>query len=415
MKEQIIANLENPKRLEALYREDKASFRRSFAQLSPDLHDNKTVQIWHERLNFDNQEASWNLNKDLPFVFFLCLIAGLIAKIPHLTSVDPEYFYSRNVPFVVFPALTAFFIWKQHLFSILQILGFAAAFLIPAIYINLLPGNEKTDTFVLACIHLPMLLWGILGYVFIGGDNKDYTKKIDFLRFNGDFVVMTGLILIAGFIMTGMTIGLFSVIGIKIETYYFKYVGIWGLSAAPVIATYLVRSNPNIVGKVPPVIARIFAPIVLLILTVYLGTVFYTGKDPYNDREFLLIFNLLLVGVMALILFSVVEIARKSADKIGTIILFALAVVTIAVNSVALSAIMFRIANWGVTPNRLVVLGSNVLILAHLLVVTYQLFKTIGIPGRIENVKKSITTFLPIYLVWTIIVIFVLPYLFGFK
>ncbi|HEV7379706.1 MAG TPA: hypothetical protein VGN64_07930 [Dyadobacter sp.] len=415
MKEQIIAGLENPQRLEALYREDKSEFKRAFSTIYPAIQDDKTAQIWNERLNFEGSEFSWGATKDLPFVLALCFGAGLIAKIPQLTSIDSERFYPRNIGFIIFPFLIAFFVWKQRAYHLRTIVGLALAILIPAVYINVLPGNDKTDTFQLACIHVPILLWGILSYAFAGERYRDYSKRIDFLRYNGDLAVMTGLILIAGVIMTAMTINLFSMIGVRIEDIYFKYVGIWGLSSAPIIATYLVQSNPNLVGKVSPVIARIFTPLVLVMLVIYLGTVVYTGKDPYTDRDFLLLFNGLLIAVMALILFYVIEIARKGAGKIETVILFALASVTIVVNGIALSAILFRIASWGITPNRLAVMGSNVLILVHLLIVTYQLYKTMGTAERMESVKKSITTFLPIYLIWTIIVIFAFPYFFGFK
>lgn len=415
MKEQIIANLENPKRMEALYRQDKSGFRSAFARLYPELQDNRTAQIWYERLQFENNEFSLGAVKDLPFVLCLCLLAGLSAKIPHLTSIDSEYFYPRNISFIVFPFLIAFFVWKQQAYHFRTMIVLALAILIPAIYINVLPGDEKKDTFTLACIHIPILLWGILGYAFAGRNYRDYNKRIDFLRYNGDLAVMTGVILIAGVVMTVMTINLFSMIGVRIEDLYFKYAGIWGLSSAPIIATYLVQTNPNLVGKVSPVIARIFTPLVLVMLVIYLGTVISTRKDPYTDRDFLLLFNSLLIGVMALILFSVVEISKKGAGKIETIILFALASVTIVVNGIALSAILFRIATWGITPNRLAVMGSNILILAHLLIVAYLLFGTIRNSSRIELVKNGITFFLPFYVIWTIIVIFIFPIAFGFK
>ncbi len=99
---------------------------------------------------------------------------------------------------------------------------------------------------------------------------------------------MTTLILIAGAILTGVTIGLFSLIGFKIEKFYFDYVVIFGLPAAPILGTYLIETNPQLVGKVSPVIAKIFSPLVLVMLVVYLIAIIYSGKDPYNDREFLL-------------------------------------------------------------------------------------------------------------------------------
>jgi hypothetical protein len=95
--------------------------------------------------------------------------------------------------------------------------------------------------------------------------------------------------------------------------------------------------------------------------------------------------------------------------------LFALSIVTIVVNGIALSAIIFRISEWGITPNRLAVLGSNILILLNLLLMSYRLFKTVKDKNEIETVGNSIAYFLPVYSLWTIVVTFVFPVIFNFK
>jgi hypothetical protein len=231
----------------------------------------------------------------------------------------------------------------------------------------------------------------------------------------GDLIVMTTLILIAGAILTGVTIGLFSLIGLNIEKFYFDYVAIFGLSAAPILGTYLTQTNPQLVGKVSPVIAKIFSPLVLLMLVAYLIAIIYSGKDPYNDREFLLIFNGLLIGVMAIIFFSIAESAKSVKNQAGTWILFLLSAVTIIVNGIALSAILFRISEMGITPNRIAVLGGNVLILVNLLLVTRQLFMVLRKKNDINSVGKAIAYYLPVYCLWTVIVTFIFPLIFGFK
>jgi hypothetical protein len=76
---------------------------------------------------------------------------------------------------------------------------------------------------------------------------------------------------------------------------------------------------------------------------------------------------------------------------------------------------LFRIAEWGITPNRAAVLGSNVLILINQLLVAGQLFKVIYQQGNIAGVGKVIAYYLPVYFAWAIIVTFIFPFLFGFK
>jgi hypothetical protein len=163
------------------------------------------------------------------------------------------------------------------------------------------------------------------------------------------------------------------------------------------------------------VIAKMFSPLVLVMLVIYLVAMAYAGKDPYNDREFLLIFNALLIGVMAIIFFSVAETSRSNKSRAELWILFLLSVVTIIVNSIALSAIVFRIAEWGITPNRIAVLGGNVLILINLLIVTTQIFKLLRSHADVTSVGRSIASHLPVYAVWVAIVTFLFPLIFGYK
>src|SRR5690606_20888898 len=317
MKEEIINNLDNPRQLEKLYRDNKATFKREFNLVFPDIQESPTAQIWNERLNFENEEISWGTCNELTFVIVASLIAGLIAKIPEFTAIKADFFYPRNMAFIVFPLLTAYFSWRQNI-QPKKLLIISVAILVSVFYINFLPNNSKSDTLILACIHLPLFLWAILGFTFVGDNLKNYHKRLDFLRYNGDLVVMTTIILIAGILLTVVTLGLFTLIDVRMEEFYFQYIVVMGLAASPIVGTYLVQTNPQLVNKVSPVIAKVFTPLVLLTLVIYLLAVIGTGKDPYNDRDFLLIFNMLLIGVMAIILFSIAETSKNSESKIGT-------------------------------------------------------------------------------------------------
>ena len=414
MKEEIINNLDNPKQLEKLYREDKTTFKRAFNTIYPDIKGKQTAQVWNERLNFENEALSLGFNKDLIFTVIAAFIAGLLAKIPEFSTIKADYFYPRNITFIVFPLMTVYFLWKQKSQN-KSIIICSVVILLSVLYINLLPDNSKSDTLTLACIHLPLFLWTVLGFSFVGDNLKNYQRRLDFLKFNGDLIVMTTIILIAGFVLTYLTLQLFSLLDLDIFEFYFKYIVVWGLAASPIVGTYLVRTNPQLVNKVSPVIAKVFTPLLLATLVVYLVAVFVIGKDPYNDRDFLLIFNLLLIGVMAIILFSIAETSKNSDTHLGIFLLLALSIVTVIVNGTALSAILYRISEWGISPNRLAVLGSNVLILTNLLMVTYRLFKTIRNRNQIGYVEKNIASFLPIYGLWTILVTFMFPLLFNFK
>jgi len=412
MKEDIITHQNDPAALEKMYRGNKAQFKKEFNTIFTQLSDTSLANFWNARLNYETKEIHLGDRADWTFILIASLLAGIIAKFPAFFAIDEEFFYPRNIGFIVFPFLTAYFAWKNKL-SIDKIIFIGTVTLAGLLFINLLPNVRESDVLTLACIHLLLVLWSVLGYAFVGGEKNGVEQRLGFLKYNGDLVVISALILISGGIITGITIGLFSLIGLNIERFWFDYVVIFGLAAVPLLGTYLTRTNPQLVGKVSPVIARIFSPVVLVILIVYLGAMIYSGKDPYNDREFLMIFNALLIGVMALIFFSVAETSRESRSRYEIWILFLLSAVTIIVNGIAISAILFRIAEWGITPNRAAVLGANLLIFVNLLMVIWQLYRVISKRTETYGVGKAIALFLPVYFIWAAIVTFLFPLFFG--
>jgi hypothetical protein len=414
MRAEILEHLNDAGHLEKMYRENKRLFKKEFNAIYSDISEQAFAKVWHERLSYESADISWGSSSDLIFVIFASLLAGFVAKLPQTFHIQEDFFYSRNIGFIVFPFLAAYFLRKNKS-SLSSSVVVLSVFLICLYYINWLPDLSESHSLLLSFVHLPLFLWAILGFTFVGKDYRQTEKRLDFLRYNGDLVVMSTLILIAGMILTGLTIGLFSLIGIDIADFYSKYVVVFGLAAAPLVGTYLTQTNPQLVTKVSPVIAKLFSPIVLVTLVIYLIAIISSGKDPYNDRDFLIIFNGLLIGVMALILFSVAETSRTETHKTSLVILFLLSLVTVIVNGIALSAILFRIAEWGITPNRMAVLGGNILILINLVIVCFRLFKTLRSAEHIEHVEKALADFLPIYSLWTMVVTFTFPFIFWFK
>jgi len=414
MKDSILAHIDNPAQLEKLYRENNAEFKKQFNVIYPNYKDKLGLQVWNERLNYESEKLALGGKNEISAVIILILVGGLIANIPNLTGINEESFFSKNIPLIIFPILSAYFIWIQKI-EFNKIWFPIIAIIISAIYVNLIPNYNKSDSTMLVGIHLPMFLWSILGYAYIGAKLNDHPRKIEFLKFNGDLIIMCGIILLSCMVFTLITFGLFELINIKIEENYFRYFAIWWIAAIPMIATFLLQNNPQLINKVSPIIAKIFTPLVFINLFIYLTAVIYTGKYPYNDRNLLLVFNVLLIGVMALILFSVAEAGKNNKGLFTLYILFGLSILTIIINSIALSAISFRILQYGMTPNRIAVLGGNILIFIHLLMVSLKLFKSVRNKAKIEEVETSIAQFLPIYSIWTTIIVFILPFIFHYK
>ncbi len=417
LKKIILKNINNPDKLEKIYQSNRISFKNEFLSLSSKIKDKKIYSYWKARLHYTSSGFSIGSRKELLVIFLCSLLAVIIANLPAIFSIDEEFFYTRNISFIVFSPLAIYFIWKKRT-KIRKILIISIVIFSSIFYINFLPNhppNHESDTLILACLHLPVFLWTIFSLLFFGKKITNHKERLSFIKYNGDLVVISGLILLGGIIFSGITVGLFELINIDIEEFYFRYIVITGLASLPVIGTHVIDKNPNIVDKISPFIAKLFSPIVLITLFVYIGSIIFLGSNIYNDRDFLLLFNGVLIAVMALIFFSITEGLSTAMSKMEIGILFLLSLVTIVVNGIALSAILIRIMEWGITPNRTAVLGSNILILANLIIVSTKLYYTLMYDSKLMKVGISIVIFMSIYCLWSSFVTFLFPLIFNFN
>lgn len=419
MKNKILENTDDPGYLEALYRADKKGFEKAFNEIYPEIADRNGIDFWKTRLEFDKANGiSVRIKKtDVLVLIIVCAITGFLIKLPQLFGnlISDSFFYEKNAGLIVFAGLSLYAFLTKDSIKTKQILISLSVFIISAVYINFLPSDEHSNSVILACIHLPLMTWCLYGLIFIDFDISDKPRRIDYIKYNGDLAVLGALILIAGGILTGLTLGLFSAIDLTIERFYFNYIVVWGLVSVPVVATYIIRKYPFITKQVAPVIANLFSPLVLITLIVYLIVILVFGKDPYNDRDFLIVFNLMLIGVMAIIIFSISETSANRRYRFSEITLFALSIIAVLIDLVALSAILYRLGEYGFTPNRTAVLGSNLLILGNLILIMIDLYR-VNFSGReIKQVELTIAGYLPVYALWTVFVVFGLPWIFGLK
>lgn len=417
MKELIKENLSNAKALEELYQSDKRAFAEAFAQLYPDIADEGPAQVWYHRLNYRKQYSLFNRNLwlELFLVLVICLVGGMLVNLPGIFGGDAmqTYFLPKNIFLIAFVMLVAYEIAGQRLTSMSKIAGVAVVFVVPALFVNLLNFPDNSQTLVLMCLHLPLLLWCVYGYVRSGFRVSGSDKWFAFLKYNGDLVVLGTLLLIAGGVLSGLTIALFRTINLDIEKFFFTHIGPWGLVSAPVITVFILGFFPGITSRIANVIASVFGPLVGIMLIIYLATAPFTGVDIFNNRDNLIVFNLILLGVMAIIVFSVSESGPSSLSKFSRVSLLVLALLTIIVNAVALAAISYRLASYGATPNRIAVIGSNILIFIHLLMITYKLYLLAFSKRQSRQIEKTVVQYIPVYFTWVCIVVFAFPFIFG--
>jgi len=418
MKEKIKEHICDPEKLEQLYREDKKAFESVFDEVYPEISKSELSKFWKIRLDYNKlPEKIKKINlRDIFILLSSCLLSGFMIKIPYIFNVPlPEIFYMKNAGIIVFTGLTVFIVATDKVFDLKRLSVMIVSYLLLTGYINILPAAAEFDSINLVYIHLPLLLWSFYGLVYIDFNLKYKIKRIEFIRYNGDLAILMAIMVIAGGILTGITIGLFEAIGINIENFYMENVVIVGAVSVPIVATYVIKNYSVFTNKIAHAIANIFSPLVLLTAIVFLVALAVTGKDPYSDRDFLLIFNIMLLGVMSVIVFSISETSVTGKQKFNEMILLSLAVITVIIDLIALSAIFYRLGTFGITPNRLAVLGSNILILGNLVLLIIDLYKVNFKKSLISEVELTIARYLPVYLIWIIFVVFGFPLVFGMK
>jgi hypothetical protein len=416
MKEIIKENINNPEKLEQLYHEDINSFASGFEEVYPEIEKSELSKFWKIRLDYNNLHdkiKKTNLS-DILILISVCLITGFLIKIPDIFNLRlTEVFYMKNAGIIVFSGLTLYLVLTNRISDAKRLAFITIAFLILTVYVNILPSVTDSDSINLVYLHLPLLLWFVFGLVFIDFNLLHKIKRIEFIRYNGDLAILMALMAIAGGILTGITIGLFEAIGMNIENFYTENIVIVGAVSVPIVATYIIKNYKVLTNKIAPVIASIFSPLVLLTAVIFLVALVISGKDLYGDRDFLLIFNVMLLGVMAVIVFSISETSSVRKEKFNEMILFILSILTVIIDLIALSAIFYRLGTFGISPNRLAVLGSNILILGNLALLVIDLYKVNFKKALISKVELTFANYLPVYLIWILFVVFGFPLIFG--
>lgn len=400
--------IHNAEYLEEQYRKSPSLFKAEFDALYEESVKSPILEFWNLRLNY-KQKKNYLPSVPIEWVVLLSLICGLATKIPNIFNMDEPLFFSRNVGFIAFSVLTFYFAYKHELSKkVSAIIAAITLFLI--IYINFLfPKFASTSVLDLVYLHLPLLLWCLLGITFSKG-KFSVVSTFGFLKYNGDMVVILFIMMISMGIVAGLAFALFSLIDLDIS-FFISYFGSFFIATLPIIATHILDQKAQIVSKVAPVIAKIFSPLCSVILAIYIITAIFSTGDIENDREFLRISNIVSIAVMALVTFSL-GFLKEGSVKWNIISLIALSTVVVIVNSFNVGMSAWRIAEWSITPNRIALFSTNLLMIVHLIFILISLIRLFKTPSKIHIAENTIALFMPVYALWTLVVIFIFPFLF---
>ncbi len=125
-------------------------------------------------------------------------------------------------------------------------------------------------------------------------------------------------------------------------------------------------------------------------------------------------FDLLLVVVLGLLLYSPSPHGTPVAPGVFDVVQVVLVVSALLADAVALWAIGARINEFGFTPNRVAALGFNVILLVNLAWSAVLLIRFLRGRGSFTTLERWQTDYLPVFAAWAVIVVIVFPPVFGY-
>lgn len=356
-------------------------------------------------------------SRELAVALALAIAAGLAIKVPALFGVEMsdanEGFYMRNVGLFVLPLLAGFFLWKRRVGR--TVVGWLLlAFVAAAVVANAFPFAGRSDTEALLVLHLPIVLWLTVGVAYAAGRWRDEAARMNFIRFTGELFIYFVLIALGGAVLIGLTLGMFQTIGIDAEWVLERWLPSLALGAV-IVAAWLVEAKQSVIENMAPVLTRLFTPLFTATLAVFLGTVVWTGRGIDIEREVLIAFDLLLIVVLGLLLYSISARDPRAPRGASDFLLVTLVLSALVVDAVALTAIAARITEFGSTPNRLAALGMNLVLLVNLAGSAWLYLRYLAGHGSFAPVERWQTGYVPVYLAWALAVVVLFPPLFGYR
>jgi hypothetical protein len=349
-----------------------------------------------------------------PLVF--ALAAAVAIQTARLAADFPDEeptWLARNATLFVLPFLAAYFARRRQL-DIRLWLVTAVPFALAALVVNLYPWGAESDTEALVIFALPVALWFVVAYPYMGGTIRSHERRMDFVRFTGEWFIYYVLIALGGGVFMGLIAGIFDPTGVDVEQ-----IAAWvipsGAAGAVVVAAWLVESKQRVVENMAPVLTMLFTPLFAVMLAAAAVVYAATGLGDAFDRELVSVFDALLVVVLALVLYgmSARDASTSSPGWMDGIQLVAV-VSALVLDLMVLGTMIARIGDVGFTPNRTAALGLNLVLLVNLAGAAWLSARFLKRRTTLHRLERWQTSYLPVLALFAAAVVVVLPPLFGF-
>jgi hypothetical protein len=392
----------------------------SLDELSREFAQEHSERLWTQLVltgETNSPGTETRSRRDLLAMLICAAGAAASVKVPELFGMRLEQdisFYGPNAGLFALPWLAAFLAWRRQ--ARRPLIGILVAlFALGAAAANAYPLTNTSQSVALTSIHLPIALWFVVGLAYVAEDWRSSRRRMDFIRFTGEWFVYFVLIALGGGVLTAFTAGTFQAIGIDPEKFITQWLLPCGAAAATLVAAWLVEAKQSVVENIAPVLTRLFTPLFTAVLLAFLVAIGWTSAGINVEREALILFDLLLVVVLGLLLYSI-----SARDPVAPTGLFdklqlALVVSALAIDVLVLLAITGRLTDeYGTTPNRAAALGENVILLANLAWSAWLLLRFVRRRTPFAALERWQTSYLPVYAAWAWIVVLAFPPLFSY-
>lgn len=320
----------------------------------------------------------------------------------------------RNAPIVVLAFLSWYFARSQRL-TVRQLAITSLPFAVMALVVNLLPWASGSSTHLQTAIHTPVVLWFAVAYSYVGGDWRSRERRMDFVRFTGEWFIYYVLLALGGGVLAGLTAVILEPLGNDVVEAVFQWVLPSGAAGAVIIAAWLVQAKKSVIENMAPVLTKVFTPLFAVMLIGWAVAYALTGIAAAFDRELLAVFDALLIVALGLVLYGIS--ARDPSEPPGLADGIQLVAVggALLLDGMVLWSMVVRITDLGFTPNRVAALGLNLVLLVNLVWAAWLSIRFLRGNAPFHRLEHWQTTYLPVYPIWALAVAVALPFVFGFN
>jgi hypothetical protein len=257
------------------------------------------------------------------------------------------------------------------------------------------------------------VLWFVVAYPYMGGTLRSHERRMDFVRFTGEWFIYYVLIALGGGVLLGLTAAILDPAGVDVER-IFEWVIPSGAAAGVIVAAWLVEWKQRVVENMAPVLTMLFTPLFAAMLAGAVVVYAATGLGDAFDRDLVAVFDALLIVVLALVLYGMS--AREPSATPGWMdrIQLVAVVAALALDVMVLGTMIARIGDLGFTPNRTAALGLNLVLLVNLAGAAWLSARFLSGRSRLHPLERWQTSYLPVFAVWAATAVVVLPLVFAF-